>query len=205
MNGVHDLGGMHGFGPVEREADEPLFHEEWESRVFALFAPFAAASGSSVDEFRAAIEKMGAVEYLTTSYYEHWLHAFETIAVEKGIVSAKELASGSAAGKVMNEPPLPAAAVPAVVAKGASCRSDAEVPARFAPGDRVRARVFHKDTHTRMPGYVRGRVGRVERDHGVFVFPDSVAIGAGERPQRCYSVRFEARELWGPDATGNAL
>ena len=81
MNGIHDLGGMDGFGPIEREADEPLFHDDWERRVFGLFVPLVSiAAQSTVDEFRFAVERMAPVEYLDTSYYEHWLHAFETLA-----------------------------------------------------------------------------------------------------------------------------
>ena len=91
MNGIHDLGGMHGLGPIDREADEPYFHHDWEKRVFGLFFANFAQGHFNVDQFRHAIEKMGPAEYLQTSYYEHWLHAFEALLNEKGIVTTEEL------------------------------------------------------------------------------------------------------------------
>jgi len=203
VNGVHDLGGMDGFGPIEREADEPVFHEAWERRVFALFLPAAFAAKVAVDHFRYAIENMEPAGYLSTSYYEHWQHAHETLLLERGLVTREELAAGHAAGgNEKSEPALGAGDILAVVAKGLSCRSDAAAPPGFRVGDAVRARNLHPRGHTRLPRYVRGRRGRIERDRGGFVFPDAMASGAGEKPQHVYSVRFEARELWGDDATG---
>lgn len=205
MNGVHDLGGMDGFGPIEREVDEPVFHGRWEERVFALFLPTAFATRAAVDQFRHAIEKMKPVEYLSTSYYEHWLHAHEALLLESGLVSAEELAAGHASsGSTKGEPALRAADVLTIVGKGLSCRSEAAGPPRFQVGDAVVARNLHPTGHTRLPRYVRGHCGRVERDHGGFVFPDAVADGAGGKPQHVYSVRFEASELWGDAAAGPA-
>lgn len=91
MNGVHDLGGMHGLGPVQVERDEPVFHAEWERRVFGMFLPIFATGAFNIDELRHAIERMGAPAYLNTSYYEHWLHAYETLLVEKGVLTQAEL------------------------------------------------------------------------------------------------------------------
>ena len=109
MNGAHDLGGMHGFGPVAAEADEPVFHAEWEKRVFGLFAPSFAAGLFGVDEFRHAIERMPPADYLTSSYYEHWLHAIEQLALEKGVVTAEELRNARAAGGTRQTPALASA------------------------------------------------------------------------------------------------
>lgn len=91
MNGIHDMGGMHGMGPIDREADEPYFHENWESRVFGLFFVNFAAGHFNVDQLRHAIERMAPADYLDTSYYEHWLHAYETLLSEKGIIAPEEL------------------------------------------------------------------------------------------------------------------
>lgn len=201
MNGIHDLGGMHGFGPIEREENEPLFRHDWERRVFGLFAPISVAAQSSVDEFRSAIENMGAANYLETSYYEHWLHAYETLVVERGLVSGDELAAGRAA-PVTAEPPLKPEAVARIVASGHSSRADPGAAPRFRVGDLVRARNLHPRTHTRLPRYVRGKLGRIESHHGGFLLPDAIATREGDRPQHCYSVRFEAEELWGADAPG---
>lgn len=200
MNGIHDLGGMHGFGPVETNPDEALFSDEWERRVFGLFAPVQIAAEISVDEFRFAIEGMGAANYLETSYYEHWLHAFETLAVSCGLVSAEELAAGKGAGFEKREPPLAAADVPKIIASGHQARSEIVGPPRFAVGARVRARNLNPTHHTRLPRYVRGKVGVVDRIHGAYELPDHIAQRLNEAPQGCYSVRFEGEELWGADA-----
>ncbi len=204
MNGIHDLGGMHGFGPVEPEKDEPVFHAEWEKRVMGLFAPTSAAGFFGVDEFRHAIERMAPAEYLGTSYYEHWLHAFETLLVEKGIITAEELDNGRAAeGGPRSEPALTAEAVPKIVAHGGSARVDAEVKPKFQEGDMVVVKNINPPTHTRVPRYVRDKLGCIDRDHGVFVFPDTAAHGKGEKPQHCYSVYFSAQEVWGSKASRN--
>ncbi len=202
MNGIHDLGGMHGFGPVEREEGEPLFHAEWERRVFGMLTSTAIGIGFSIDEFRSHIENMGAAHYLETSYYEHWLHAIEVLTVLRGGVSADELAAGHVAEPGAGPAPLQPEGVPKVLAHRLAGRVDLDGPAPFAVGDRVRARNLHPEDHTRLPRYVRGHVGRIDRVHGGFVFPDTVARRAGDKPQFCYSVRFDADELWGPDAGG---
>ena len=91
MNGIHDLGGMHGLGPVVPEENEPVFHESWEGRAFGLFAGTFVFAGYTVDEFRHAIEKIAPAHYLETSYYEHWLHAFEEVLAKRGFVTREEL------------------------------------------------------------------------------------------------------------------
>lgn len=97
MNGIHDLGGMHGLGPIDREADEPYFHNEWEGRVFALFFANFAQGHFNVDMFRHAIERMAPAHYLESSYYEHWLYAMEKLLAEQGIVTTAELDARQAA------------------------------------------------------------------------------------------------------------
>ena len=204
MNGIHDLGGMHGFGPVVPEKDEPVFHNEWEKRVFGLFAPLSATGKFSVDEFRHAIERMGHVNYLSTTYYEHWLHAFETLAMEKGILTAEELRTGHAIGVERKETPaLAPAAVPKIVASGSSARVAMEVKPKFKEGDMVVVKNINPLGHTRVPRYVRDKLGCIDRDHGVFLFPDTHAHCKGEKPQHCYSVYFSAQELWGSKASRN--
>lgn len=204
MNGIHDLGGMHGLGPLVVEKNEPVFHADWERRMLGLFAPTSALGFYNIDEFRHAIERMGAAAYLNTSYYEHWLHALETLALEKGILTAEELRTGHAiGGEPKATPPLNAADIPKIVAHGASARVDAAVEPRFKEGDMVVVKNINPGGHTRMPRYVRDKLGCIDRDHGVFVFPDSHAHGKGEKPQHCYSVYFSAQELWGPRASRN--
>ncbi|NNL86150.1 MAG: nitrile hydratase subunit beta [Myxococcales bacterium] len=201
MNGLHDLGGIDWQGPVEPEENEPIFHADWEKRVFGLFATTVALRAWNLDEMRHAIERMPGASYFNTSYYEHWLHAFETLLVEKGVLTEEELASGRpAAGSEKAEPALPPAAAKGLAVAGASTRIDADVAPRFRVGDAVRARNEHPLGHTRLPRYARGARGEILSDHGVFIFADSHARGEGACPQHLYGVRFEARELFGDAA-----
>ena len=200
MNGAHDLGGVDGFGPIAPEADEPLFHHPWERRAFAVTLAAGMLGRWNIDMARFAREDTSPVTYLNATYYEQWLRGLQRLLVERGLVSAAELASGRAEGPGPVAA-VPAARVPAILAKGASAMRDSNAPPRFRPGETVRVRNLHPRGHTRMPRYVRGHVGVIERDHGVFVYPDSNAMGGGEAPQRCYAVRFTARTLWGPDAS----
>lgn len=194
MNGVHDMGGMDGFGPVVPEKNEPVFHAEWERRMYAL-----AMSGvaTSVDEFRHAIERIPPARYLASSYYERWLAAAETLLVERGIATRDELLAKE---NPSIDPNLIANAVPARGPVPAKDKSTKAPRPRFTKGDRVRARNINPTGHTRLPRYVRGKAGVVGRDWGVFVFPDTNAHNAGKKPQHCYSVVFDARELWGKPA-----
>jgi nitrile hydratase len=201
MNGIHDIGGMQGIGPVYREHDEPVFHHDWERRVMGLFPALAAHGYFGVDEFRHAIERMGPCEYLEGTYYEHWLHAFETLLVEKGVVTTSELESGRAAPAPKGSPALRPEGVDAMLKAGLSARVNEAVTARFKVGDKVRVVNKNPLGHTRLPRYTRGRSGTIAIDHGVFVTPDTVAHGQGECPQHVYAVSFSAAELWGKEAS----
>jgi len=207
MNGVHDLGGMQGFGPVAREANEPVFHADWEGAVLAMNIAAMTQRLYNVDEFRHGVERMGAERYLATSYYEHWLASIETLLVEKGVVSRAELEARTAAVLADPDLPLPRRPDPALLARmreairtGAAATSEAQPRARFRPGDRVVTRNMHPPGHTRLPRYARGRRGVIERVHGVFTLPDSHAHGRGRQPQPLYGVAFASGELWGEAA-----
>ena len=204
MNGIHDLGGMHGFGPVVPEAHEPVFHTAWEGTVFALNMVMIAWRKWSIDASRFAKEIMPPAEYLRASYYERWLWGLEHLLVEHGVLIREELARRA------DRPPLAAplqtgalraADVPRFLWNRRAARLDDPVPPKFTVGDRVVARNLHPVGHTRVPRYVRGRQGVIDRDHGVFIFPDTHAVGQGTKPQHVYSVRSTARELWGPAAS----
>ena len=200
MNGVHDMGGLHGFGPVTPEPDEPVFHSPWERRAFALTLAMARPGGWTLDASRHARESLPPAFYLNSSYYAIWLAGLEKLLLEHGLVTADELASGHAA--VAAKPVagiLAAEAVAQALARGGPVERPAEAPARFAAADRVRALNLNPKGHTRLPRYVRGRVGTVSRVHGAHVFPDTNAHGRGETPQWLYAVTFTARELWGPE------
>ena len=201
MNGVHDMGGQHGFGPVTPEPDEPVFHADWERRAFALTLAMGATGTWNLDGARFARESLPPVTYLSSTYYEIWFGALERQLEEHGLVSAEERAAGRAL-----EPATPVARtlaaedVPATLGRGGPTAREATRPARFAVGDRVRARNLNPPTHIRLPRYVRGHVGTVELVHAPHVFPDTHAHGLGEQPEWLYTVRFDARELWGPGA-----
>jgi nitrile hydratase len=201
MNGIHDLGGMHGMGAVTTEENEPPFHHEWERRTFSLFASLFVGGHFNVDMFRHAIERMNPAHYLEESYYEHWMHAFETLLLEKGVITPEELAGIQQPGEASADiPVLRQEMVQAVIMTGASARVETDIPASFRAGDRVRAKNINPAGHTRLPRYVRGKTGTIVIDHGVFITPDTVAHGLGDHPQHVYSVSFDATELWGKNA-----
>ncbi len=200
MDGIHDMGGMDGFGKVEPEPDEPVFHDAWEGRVAALQRAMAYAGAWQIDHARYAQERLPPLTYLAASYYQKWQLAMETNVLERGLAGAQELAAGHAQspGKTLKRKLAPAE-VPEKLTRGSFFRPP-PAPARFAPGDRVRTRNIHPATHTRLPRYARDKLGRVERCHGCHTFPDSIALDQGDNPQWLYTVVFEGRDLWGADA-----
>jgi nitrile hydratase len=197
MNGVHDMGGMHGLGPIAPDSDEPLFHAEWESRVLAMNLAVGAWGRWNIDTSRHARERIPGPDYLKMSYYEKWLVGLIDLIVTAGLVTQQELETGRAADGPRLSPPLTADRVALTLVAGGPATRDLEAPRAFTLGQTVRARNLNPTGHTRLPRYVRGRLGMVERDHGVHVFPDTNAHGLGEQPRRLYGVRFNARELWG--------
>lgn len=201
MNGVHDMGGMDGFGKVEPEPNEPMFHTEWEARVLAMVRAMGAAGAFNIDTSRFYREALPPHVYLSSSYYKKWLLGLEDLLIDKGFIAAEDVAAGHAV-----QPPKPLKRgkfrlddVERIMVRGKFGRA-APAPAKFKPGDRVRAKNIHPVTHTRLPRYVRGHLGVVERDHGCHVFPDSAAMESGENPQWLYTVVFDGTELWGRDA-----
>jgi nitrile hydratase len=199
VNGVHDMGGMHGLGPLAPEPDEPVFHAEWERRVHALVV--ASPTRGNIDAGRHQRELIPGPEYLRMSYYEKWLTGLCEMLVGNGVVTAEELASGRADPAAPKATPRlkPEDVTPSLTHRGSYQRAVAAQPA-FQVGDAVRAVNINPTGHTRLPRYARGRTGVVERWHGAHVFPDVHAHGGGEGPRHLYTVRFSACELWGPDA-----
>jgi len=201
MNGVHDMGGMDGFGKVEPEANEPTFHHDWEARVMAMVRVMGANGGLGIDSQRFARESLPPEVYLASSYYKKWFLAIEDQIIENNIAGADEIDAGHS---LRQSPPLPRGKftlddLPRISVRGAFGR-DAKAAAMFKPGDRVRARNINPLTHTRLPRYVRGHSGIVESINGCHVFPDTAAHGKGENPQWLYTVVFDSRDLWGDDA-----
>ena len=210
------MGGMHGFGPIPREIDEPVFHAEWERRMFAMALAALGRRIFNVDEFRRAIERIPPADYLRSSYYERWMRALVALLAEKGVASAAELAVvferadrglESGVARASGNSPERAAAPESPATPGAGghrLRDDPNFPARFKVGDRVIARNLNPEHHTRLPRYARGRRGVIRHDWGVFVLPDTHAHGGGPNPRHCYSVEFDGRELWGEDHPAGA-
>jgi len=203
VNGIHDMGGMHGMGPIRHEENEPVFHEPWEGRVFAINRALGAWRKWNIDAGRHAIELLPPADYLRMSYYEKWLARNLELLVKHGLVTREEIENGSPApGSEKQTPALSVGeARVAAALRGNYSRPDAATEPRFAIGQDVRARNINPTGHTRLPRYIRGRVGTIDRLHGIFVFPDTNAHFLGEQPQHLYSVRFAARELWGDQAS----
>jgi nitrile hydratase len=195
------MGGMDGFGKVEAEPNEPVFHEKWEGRVMAMVRAMGAQGAFNIDMSRFYRESLPPHVYLASSYYKKWFLGLEDMLVAKGYIAADEVKSGHAlaAAKPLKRGAFKLDDVERVMVRGRFGRP-AVAPAKFKPGDRVRARNIHPATHTRLPRYVRGHPGVIERNHGCQVFPDSAAMDAGENPQWLYTVVFDAVELWGRDA-----
>ncbi|MEE2777617.1 MAG: nitrile hydratase subunit beta [Acidobacteriota bacterium] len=201
MDGIHDLGGMHGFGRVEVEVNEPVFHADWEAKVFALTG--VPIPDSSIDRFRHAIERLPPEVYLSVGYYGRWLHAAESLFVETGLLAREEINERLTAIEAGEAIPGPAPLRPRADADGprGAKREVARDP-RFAVGDAVVTLEFpiHPTGHTRLPRYARDKEGTVVEVYESYVFPDTNAHGLGESPQHVYCVGFGGRELWGDEA-----
>jgi nitrile hydratase subunit beta len=201
MNGVHDMGGQEGMGPVQPEKNEPVFHAEWEGRIYALNRAMRAWRKWSLDTDRHALELMHPVDYLRMSYYERWVARLEAQVVRYGLASKDEMDTGKpATGSEKATPPFTVATSSRWMSRGIASSHDPAVRPLFRVGQRVRARNMHPIGHTRLPRYARGKVGVITRDHGVYIFPDTNAHFQGEKRQHVYSVRFAATELWGARA-----
>lgn len=199
MEGAQDMGGVEGFGPVGIETNEPVFHAEWERRAFAMTLAMATPGQWNIDMSRFARENRPHADYLSKSYYELWLAGLEQLLAERELVSPAEIEAGKPLLPVKDVPVLTRDKVAGMLRRGGPSEREPKAPAKFAIGDRVRTKTFSPPTHTRLPRYVRGRVGIIELNHGAHVFPDTNAMGGGENPDWLYTVTFDGRELWGED------
>ncbi len=188
MDGVHDLGGVAGFGSVDREPDEPVFHHDWERGVLRCFFAVGGAGLINGGRFRHSIERMEPGHYLTSSYYEHWLTGLATLAVETGVVTRDELERRAGGSFPLSGPDRGVAPDP----DGPDRRI-----ARFGIGDRVRVREWHPPGHTRAPRFAQGKCGVIARLDGAFSVPDVEAHSERRRLEPTYSVRFTSEALWG--------
>jgi nitrile hydratase len=189
MNGVHDMGGMENLGDLGYEENEPVFHAEWEARVYALNRALGAWKRWNLDAWRYDIEQLPPWDYLRMSYYEKWFAALEKRVVKYGFLTEGE-----------KQTPVLTPEAARRIDRGLPSSHDPSVPAAFRPGDRVRAKNIQPSGHTRLPRYARGHFGIIHAGHGVHIFPDTNANYEGEHRHHLYSVRFLARDLWGPSA-----
>ena len=193
MNGVHDMGGMQDMGPLSYEKNEPVFQAPWEKRVFAIWW-----SADTPPNYRYQAEILPPAEYLSLSYYDRMLMAMTQLMLKAGMITEAELGGGKAGPSKRKCELLTAVQVPTALVKSEPMSRDLPIAPRFSVGHRVRVRNLNPVTHTRQPRYTRGKFGTLERDHGVFNFDDTATQELGDNPQHVYSVRFTARELWGP-------
>ncbi len=205
MNGAHDMGGEQNFGPVEPEANEPVFHHRWEGRVLGMNLAMGATGQWNIDEGRAAIESIEPATYLRMSYYEKWFERLIRLLVQRKLVTAEEVEKGKSRAAGATIATLTADQVLPTLRRGVLSSREIAAPARFKVGDRVRTRNMNPATHTRLPRYCRDKPGTIAIVHGAHVFPDASALGRGEDARWLYTVRFEARDLWGEDTTADAV
>lgn len=209
MNGVHDIGGMHGFGPVRVEKDEPVFQEAWEGRVWGMLAQLRALPGEAPRSMRPIIERMEPVRYLTASYYERFLHVVEQRALANGFLTQEELDGRTQEFRNHPDTAVPRRVDPEALQRVLALRKrqnhpepDGPAP-RFQAGDAVMARNINPEGHTRLPRYIRGKRGTVVRVNGWYAIQDEETDGLGPDPQTVYTVRFDGREVWGQAAEPN--
>jgi nitrile hydratase len=210
MNGVHDMGGMHGFGPVQPEDNEPVFHSPWEARMFGMALALGPQGIHDPEGLRNSLEHMEPSEYLSFSYYRRWLEVTEQALMRKGLLTSEELEAKTAELQAhpdteaprIEDPELRQRMVTAIYRPSPPHKDIGVVP-RFQPGDHVTVSNVHSPAHTRLPGYVKGKRGIIDRFHGVHDFHDVLPEGQEAQPQPVYSVRFTAGELWGESAEAN--
>ena len=197
-NSIHDMGGMHGFGKVEQEENEPVFHERWESRVYAMNRAMGPLRLWTIDEGRASQETLPPSVYVSASYYQRWLLGLERRVLDLKLAGSDELEAGKSL-RTNDKPNRIFTPDDANNLTRGSFERDSSAPPRFKAGDQVRTRNINPTTHTRLPRYARDKVGVVEAIRGCHVYPDTVANGQGEDPQWLYTVVFSGQTLWGDD------
>lgn len=202
MDGLHDLGGIEGFGRLAIEDDEPAFHHAWEPRVMAMRLLTGAWGKWNIDAGRHSVETLPPSDYVTLSYYEKWLASLVFLCERAGLLTREEIATGRPdARSAKRTPPIDASGVLAVLSKGRpSLRAPAVTP-RFSVGEKVRTARHMHSGHTRLPRYLRNCTGEIIHHHGTHVTPDvNHRLTGEEGPEPLYSVRFSAREVWGDTA-----
>jgi nitrile hydratase len=201
---------MDGFGAIQSETDEPVFHEHWESRVFGMSMVGAGLPPITLDARRHQLESLPPLQYLSSSYYERWLARIDAALVEAGTLTREEIdrrmqefAADPEQRVLRRENPAWAEGIANAMRAGRPVTRTIRQKPRFAIGDEIVTRNLNPHGHTRLPRYARGKHGVIAAHHGAHVFPDANAHGLGENPQHLYTVRIATRELWGNNAEPN--
>ena len=202
MDGIHDLGGKQGYGPIDVDDDEKAFHEDWEGREWGI-AQCARTPGITIDWWRHCRELIMPEDYLGRPYFDSWAQTDFSTYIEAGWISLEEIKAGkSSSAESDYGEPAAAMTLQQVLQEdhAHAVRFDAEIetPPLFAVGQQVTTCRHGNSGHTRLPQYARDRRGTVHAYHGAHIFPDLSAQGE-EVHQHCYSIMFEASELW-PEA-----
>ncbi len=206
MNGVHDMGGMQGYGPVIVEENEPLFHHAWEPRALAIVLAMGATGKWNIDWSRSVRESLPPALYLSIDYYQIWIEALERLLLQAGLVEPQEIHADKAlVPPVEGVRKLLKENVVATLNKGGPTERVTESTAKFSLGQQIRTRKMNPATHTRLPHYCRDKLGVITAIHGAHVYPDTNALRQGEQPQWLYTVSFDAHELWGADTTASSV
>jgi nitrile hydratase beta subunit len=208
VNGIHDMGGLQCFGAIVKEANEPVFHNDWERRTFAMTLAMGASGKWNIDTLRSVRESLPPITYLSIMatcefYYQIWLDALEQLLVQTDLVTQHELQEGKASSPPIAMKALTAESVGPIFSKGWPSERIVDGEPRFSVGDEVRTRMLNTPTHTRLPGYCRDKPGTIVRIHGAHVLPDSNAECRGENPEWLYTVKFNSKDLWGDDTTAS--
>ncbi len=205
MNSAHDLGGLDHFDSLGNiDPSDPLFHDEWEKRMMAINVAMGATGQWNIDMIRAARESMPVAQYLNSSYFEIWYAGLVKLALEKNLFTQAELDAGQSLQTAKQTAVLQPDNVMAALLKGSPANRTLETQAKFSVGQAVRTVLINPKHHTRLPRYVRGRVGVIQAHHGGHVFPDDAAR-ANPSVKHLYTVTFDAKALWGEDTTANAV
>jgi len=214
VDGIHDFGGVSGFGGVVREPHEPAFHERWEASVFTMIRAISIAGlCHNTDQFRHAVERINSKAYLEHSYYGRWLGALENLLVEAGTLTQLQISNkvsvlgGDISILLAAQPADPADVFSEKVLRESSSGASRalDTPPRYQAGDWVRTLSVEAQTHTRLPAYARDKCGKIVDLHDAWVFPDTNAHGCGEQPQYLYTVEFSGLELWGDEAESGSF
>lgn len=202
MNGAHDLGGKHGFGPIDQSQQQNFIHQ-WEETVFGLTISCGMLGQWNLDQSRSARESTDPAHYLSSTYYEHWLHGLELLLLQNDIITEDELHNGAHPGKTNLQAVAPGKAA-ALISTGAPTQLPERSPGRFQLNQSVVVKTDNPKHHTRAPSYVKGIRGTITHLHGAHIYADEHAKTGKKIPEHLYTVRFEGTDIWGSAAETNS-